>query len=627
MIFPGLSKWSHRPGLDGSRAVAALLVVFFHAGWTALSGGYIGVDVFFVLSGFLITSILLRELNRGRLDFVAFYARRVRRLLPGALFVLLATVVALRVLPNSAPLDWLRWRPGAMAAALYGSNWWFLADAQDYFAQDHGASPFLHYWSLSVEEQFYLVWPVLLTGVGLVARRSPKAAFWVVVGLTLASLGTSAVVGVESPMESYFGTHARAWQPLSGAAVALGLALWRPPGGRTAQVLGVLGLLGLLAASLDVVPLTEPLHRGVLAVVAMVALLLGLEGDPASVAARLLSWKPARVLGDWSYAMYLWHWPVLVLGDQEGWLPVDGPLRVSVLVVVTVALSAASTTAVEQPVRRLSLEGRKGFAVACAGLVAVLAAAGVWALLPVDEDTRLLAEQLKPVESRAVIEGVGAHVVLVGDSHAAQWRPAFQELAREHDWTVTLLANRACPWPDGVWLDAEHGRALPDCTFELPEADVAILVSRAVSVASLRTRSAVLEPGAPGWIEAVEAGSRAAIDRALQLAAVVVILERIPEMSEDPTPCLSRGEEDCSSSPTQRPGDAELDAMWRRLAAEDGRVHSVDLDDLVCPEGVCLAEIDGVPTRWDSHHISQEYARALAPELLSRLPEFPQSTP
>ena len=616
MIFGELQGWGHRPPLDGLRAIAALLVVCFHAGWQGLSGGYVGVDVFFVLSGFLITSILVRELNVGRIDFLRFYARRARRLLPGAAFVLLASVIALRLV--GAPIEWLRVRPGAMAAALYASNWWFLADAQDYFAQDHGASPFLHYWSLSVEEQFYLVWPLLLTGVGLLARRRPIAGFVAVVGLAVASLATSAWVGIASPMESYFGTHARAWQPLSGAAVALGLAIWRPPA--RGGLLAAVGLAAVLAASIDLVPLDEPLHRGIVAVFGMVLLLLGLEGRPDSPVARALSVRPARLLGDWSYAIYLWHWPVVVLGDP--WLPSSIPARVALVVAVTVVLSAASTTLVEQPVRRISVQGRKGFVVALAGLGAVVAAAGVWALLPIDEETRLLAERLRPIDSRELIVGEGAHVVLAGDSHAGQLRPAFKALAEEHDWSVTLVASPACPWVEGTWLDGNR-RPLPECTYALPEADLVVLVSRSISVATLETREGPLEPGDPGWIEAVEAGSRASLEGFLDSAPRVVILERIPELEEDPTPCLSAGEGDCGSAPVERVGDAEVDALWRRLASENPRVDSIDLDDLVCPDGYCPAEIDGTITRWDSHHLSLEFARAIAPELGRRMEPLP----
>ena len=618
------SKWAHRPPLDGLRAVAALLVLLFHAGVGQLSGGYVGVDVFFVLSGFLITSILARERARtGRIDLLRFYARRIRRLLPAAALVLVATAIAYRLLPTTTPLDHLRIRPGAFAAALYGSNWWFLAEAQDYFAQDHGASPFLHYWSLSVEEQFYLVWPGLLAGVGWLWTRSAKAAFVAVVGLTAVSLGLSHAVVLEHPMQSYFGTHARAWQPLTGACVALGLLIWPAPHRRFAVPMTALGLLGLIAAALDVVPLSEALHRGELSVLSMVLLLVGLEGAPTGLVARLLSLKPARVLGDWSYAIYLWHWPVVVLLDHEDLLPPDGGVRVAVIVFLTIGLSALSFFVVEDPMRRVSLSARYGRAV-LAGVGASLASvAAVALLLPVDDETRELAAELSQQSERAGagIVGGGPSVVLLGDSHMRQWYPAFKALARERDWSLSMRTHDACPWADLSFLD-DRGR-LKTCDYAIESAAVVFLSSRSTTRRRIQHGDEVVEVGAPAWLGLIDEGSRRTVDRLLEVAAMVVMIEPIPEMEEEPGRCLSSGRSDCAAPPTKRDHDLAFEGVLRSIASDDERVHSLDLDELLCPEGVCLAEVDGHVTRKDRHHLTSGYAESLAPELGRRIPAMP----
>ena len=617
MIFGPLEKWGHRPPLDGLRAIAALLVVWFHAGWQDLSGGYVGVDVFFVLSGFLITSILIRELNTGRIDFLRFYARRVRRLLPSALLVLVLTALATRLM--RVPIEWYFIRPGALTAAGWTSNWWFLADAQDYFAEDQGVSPFLHFWSLSIEEQFYLAWPALLLGIGVVARRLPVAAFYIVLGLALASLATSWWhTGMDAPMLSYFGTHTRAWQPLAGAALAVGIALWGPPG-RGGTPLAGLGLLTLVAASLDVLPFHEPLARGAFAVVGTVALLAGLESGPKSAIARLLSVPALRVLGDWSYGIYLWHWPLVVLfGDH---LPDHLGLRVAAVTALSVGLAGLSTTLLEGRVRRVSVEGRAGRAV-LVGLAGVASTAAFIALaLPLDDDTRRLAATVRPSAEITPVLGGGAHVVLAGDSHMERLGGAFAVLAEEEDWSLSPVISHACPWADTPWTTV-HGRPL-NCTLVLPEADLIVLSSRSI-VFSVKTEAGLVAPEDPAWVPLVEEGSRRLLVRAQQRAPRVVIIEGLPEVADKPEVCLSEGTEpDCSAAAVAVPRAEEIDAMWRRLAEEMVGVETLDLDAVVCPDAWCPAVVDGVMTRTDTNHLSPDYAASLAPMLRARLEPLP----
>ncbi|MCP4810604.1 MAG: acyltransferase [Proteobacteria bacterium] len=612
-----LPRWSHRPPLDGLRAIAALLVLVFHAGVEQVSGGYVGVDVFFVLSGFLITSILLRQLFGDGIRFLDFYARRARRLLPAACVVLVVTVVAFRLDPWNGPLDWLRVRPGAIAAALYGSNWWFLLDAQDYFAQDHEASPFLHYWSLSVEEQFYAVWPALLAGIGVAARRSLKLAFVVTLGICLAGLGLSVALHAGEPMASYFGTHGRAWQPMAGAAVALGIVAW-PRQHRLGGVLAGLGLVGVVLASLEVVPSGGALPRGGLTVASMAALLVGLELAPASRTATVLSNGVLRRLGDWSYSIYLWHWPVVVILARSGRLE-PGWFRVAVICAVTLALAAATFRFVETPTRSVSTAGRPARFVLGAGGIAAVVAGFVLLVLPVDDATRAQAVSAeRTISEEASVDGDGPRVLLVGDSHAMALYPAFEQIALASDWSLSMRAAYSCPWLQLEWPGMAHRDF--DCRFESSPADLVVLATGAVLKRGVLWQGDELRAGDPGWADAMGQGSALAVERWLGVADRVVVVEIIPRWAHGEGRC-DEPVETCRIEGVAPMGTDVLEATWRDLA-QDPRVSTLDLDQVLCPDGSCPVQVGGVSTRRDVHHLSADYAATLADAVADRLPEL-----
>jgi peptidoglycan/LPS O-acetylase OafA/YrhL len=214
-------RWQYRPHLDGVRAVAVLLVVLFHAEAPGFGGGFIGVDVFFVLSGFVVTGSLLAEHARtGRIALPSFYARRVRRLLPAATVLLLSLVVGMRVL--ASPFERLQAAGDLAAASLYSANWWFVAQASDYFGTDAAESPVLHFWSLAVEEQFYVVWPLVLLLLlpGAVGRH--RGRVMVVVGVVATvSLALAVTTPDTSLLTAYYGTHTRVYQLFAGALLAV----------------------------------------------------------------------------------------------------------------------------------------------------------------------------------------------------------------------------------------------------------------------------------------------------------------------------------------------------------------------------------------------------------------------
>jgi peptidoglycan/LPS O-acetylase OafA/YrhL len=394
------STWVHLPGLDGVRAIAVTAVLVFHANPDWLPGGFLGVDVFFALSGFLITSLLLAELGEsGAIRFGRFYLRRARRLLPALFLVLIATSVLAATVAQDAAA---RVREDVVAAFFYVTNWWYVLHGQSYF-EATGRPPMLqHLWSLAVEEQFYLVWPLLLLGlwrlggvrgvrVGALAGALLSTALmaWIAVRDGMPELADASRV--------YFGTDTHAMTLLVGAALA---TVWTPArirrtltdrGRRVMSGAGFGALAALLLVFWFVGPTSSALYRGGFLVVAVVsAAVVACSAVTGTAFAGALSRQPMRWLGERSYGIYLWHWPVFMVLrpgvdlDADGW-----PVQV-LRVAITLVAAELSYRLVEMPIRHGALgrawagwraRGRLGHAgrAALAGLTAVgvVAALGV----------------------------------------------------------------------------------------------------------------------------------------------------------------------------------------------------------------------------------------------------------
>jgi peptidoglycan/LPS O-acetylase OafA/YrhL len=360
---------SFRGDIEGMRAVAVLLVVAYHAGLPFVPGGYVGVDVFFVLSGFLITGLLVDELRRsGTISFPGFYARRVRRLLPMAAVVLTATVAAAHLLVP--PVDRSGVGREVASAAVWVANWHFAGASTQYMA-DVSQSPVLHFWSLSVEEQFYLVWPLLLLvlagGTWAVRRSWTGALRRVAIGLVAiasVSLLLSWRITESDASLAYFGLHTRAWELAVGAGVALARPVLPRLARRAAVGAGWLGL-AMVVGSAAVLDRSTPFPGTAALWPVLGAGLLVATGVRAAGTgpARLLDRPVARFIGRISYAWYLWHWPCLVLANtrwgaapevgvgQDPAAPHAGADVVLAAVVLSFVLAVVSHYLVEQPLR------------------------------------------------------------------------------------------------------------------------------------------------------------------------------------------------------------------------------------------------------------------------------------
>lgn len=340
-----------------------LAVVAYHLGTTSddvhlLRGGFLGVDIFFVLSGYLITSLLIVEVRRtGRISIKHFYARRARRLLP-ALFALLFAVAIIGIvwLPQQAA----KLRGDLLAALGYSTNWWLIAENSSYFGGGNRPPLLTHLWSLAVEEQFYLVWPVVLI---IFARTIARRRFVLTVVLLGVAASTAAMALLYNPWADpsrvYYGTDTRALAPLLGAALAIWARPWkhRPRiGALRCAVLdatGVVALVGLGAIAVQVGDTDPRLYRGGMTVIALLAAgVVGVAGHPATWLGWLLGLQPLRWIGERSYAIYLWHWPVCVLTRPGVDLPVTGWANAALRVGASLVLAELSYWLVERPLRR-----------------------------------------------------------------------------------------------------------------------------------------------------------------------------------------------------------------------------------------------------------------------------------
>jgi peptidoglycan/LPS O-acetylase OafA/YrhL len=514
-----------RPDIEGLRAVAVILVVAFHAGLGPVQGGFVGVDVFFVISGFLITGLLAAELRRdGSISLTRFYARRMRRLLPAASLVLLTVVVSFRAL--LAPIDWPGLGREVLSAAVWSANWQFASASTDYMnAVDH--SPVLHYWSLSVEEQFYLLWPLIIL---LVAgrRRTPwprrlRRLVVVLLLITGGSLTVSILTTVSSGPWAYFGLHTRAWELAVGGLLALILpGLSRLPHWATVP-LGLAGL-GAVAASAVLLDRNTPFPGSAAALPVAGAALILVGGVSGRVGVSwVLGLGPLTYIGRLSYAWYLWHWPVLIaLHLTAVGTTVDdefqdfrvGPSTTQVLAAVLLSFLLAALThrLVENPVRharplassrRLSLAMGVGLLVVVAGLPSAVlrppstspaafpaqgfetdgsAASGDGYSAPGLRVATMSPQQAR--DDQTSIPGCflgftgdapdgecryGAAdgertVVLFGDSHAMHWYPALDRIARDRNWRLFVFAKSGCGYSTAPQWLRSFKRSYTECS-------------------------------------------------------------------------------------------------------------------------------------------------------------------
>lgn len=667
VIAAHAAETRYRPDVDGLRAVAILAVVAYHVGLPGVSGGFVGVDVFFVISGYLITLILARELQRnGRVSIAGFYVRRIRRLLP-----LLALVVVATLLASAALLPPLRTVEStaysAVAAAFFVANHYFVNNLGGYFDEASETLPLLHLWSLSVEEQFYLLYPLALAW----AARLPAAhrLTWIRRGLiagALVSLAISVWLVAVRPIAGFYVLPSRAWELALGALVALAPVPARC-GATAAGALGAAGLVAIAASIVLIGPATPfPGWAAVPVAAGSAAVLWAHAVAPRAPGARWLASKPMVAIGKLSYGWYLWHWPLLAIG--RAWrLGERDAVADAVLAAVALALSAVTYRFVENPFRygMRSVAARRPavFGAGAALIAAVVAtAAGVYAWTrhgakeglsavvarasvdrPADHEScsQTVGSRARLVEACLAPPGV-PRLLLWGDSFADHWAPALDawRAAAGDSLAVERLTKNGCPPLLGLTpsLNYAHVPRPYDACREFNALIAARLAAAraapgsGVVVASNwwhRAPPEALKPTMNGedyHTFDVGAATRAASIAALQtglrttLRAIeahglraVVVLQSPVLRNVAPACVYLRREDRCSSSDAEhRLRSADVDAAIRAVAAEFAGVRVVDPAVPLCRDGRCGPVIDGTIAYTDRSHLTASMSRALA---------------
>ncbi|MFM9023507.1 MAG: acyltransferase family protein [Solirubrobacterales bacterium] len=512
--------------IQALRCLAVAAVVLFHYWPELVPGGYVGVDVFFAISGFLITGHLVREADRrGAISLAGFWARRARRILPAALLVLLfVAVVTFLIVPENL---WSQYYAEITASTLYVENWYLAGQAVDYLGADAPPSPVQHYWTLSVEEQFYLVWPIVLLALTFVLRSSSagrrrNVGLAVLGVIAAASLAFGIVYTASSPPAAFFITPTRIWEFAAGGLLAYATTGTRPV--IRAPFRAAISWLGLLAIGIAIFAYSEttpfPGVAAMLPIFGAVAVIWAGAPEVRWAPTRAMGARPVQWLGDVSYSVYLWHWPLLILVpfllDEK-----LGNVTKIILVAASVALAAVTKKYVEDPIRSGPVLTRRRprvtFSMALVGMACVLLAVTVARQVLDTRNDDLKAQATKVLKSGNPCLGAGARdpqsgctpqqlatlryesvptpataanvlhtsfckggvqdqgalpvcevgvganeargtIVLIGDSHAQHWRPGLSRVAQANDWRGVVLAKGGCPFTTAQRLDTVEER-------------------------------------------------------------------------------------------------------------------------------------------------------------------------
>lgn len=607
----------YRADVDGLRAVAILPVLLFHAGLSGFSGGYVGVDIFFVISGYLITGIIAREIDRGDFSILAFYERRARRILPALIPVIAVALAGAAWL--YLPGDFESVPRSAIAALLFVSNLGFFMET-GYFQGGAETKPLLHTWSLAIEEQFYIGFPILLL---LIARWSPRWHIPAVAGIALVSFLWAVMTQRDGTGSAFYLLPPRAWELLVGALLALGAI----PAVRRQALREAISIAGLAAIAYAVFTFdSRTVFPGVNALFPVLGSAALIHSAPGTAVGRLLSVPPMRAIGLISYSLYLWHWPLIVFTEYATDTPLSGWLSFAVIA-VSIGVAILSWRYIEAPFRRRDRIGRRAIftqaAVATVALCLVssaMLAAGGWQSRFPAEVTRMAEarDDFSPARGRCHDSDdtctLGATAapssLLWGDSHGVELAFVVADLERRHGRAILQRTRSSCP---------------PVLGYDLPENPACARVNAHV----LDTIRA--DPGlgtiylAGFWANDRYADPQfaVALERTIALLVAegrrVVLIGAVPPNRFDVPrhlAHLARAGMLAEARGSDRSEIAVTDARLRAIAQRwQGRgLTYIEPSAALCATGTCEIVHAGAPLYFDSHHLSVAGARrVLAP--------------
>ena len=662
----GSGSLGYRSDINGLRAVAIFLVVVFHSGFGWVRGGFVGVDVFFVVSGFLISGLLLVEFEKsGGVSLSGFWGRRARRLLPLSSLVIVVTVVLGMFV--ASPLGRQQIASDATVAGLYVSNWHFAQQAVAYSDALVADGLFTQFWSLSIEEQFYVILPLLFVGVMLWSRRNRelfvKRLFLVVLVLVAVSFMLSVWLTPTKGEAAYFMTWTRLWELGVGVLLAICLRWYRDPLSRFADGLAFVGLVMIVGSAFLFDGSTGYPGWKALVPVLGAVLVVAFAGRAGNWSGRVLSVTPLVVIGTWSYGWYLWHWPMLALARMAGrrWFPgFDANVLVLFAIVLSLLLAAVTYQLVENPVRYSVFFARfpKRSLVLGLGLTCVAALVGPALLgvvdggngsfavtgadgttiqamtplqakadvgVPVGERCRVLGELTKVPEGCVFGDPNGdITIALIGDSHAWQWLPALDIAGKQRGWKILSWTKNGCPSVDVtvrglsgplpyVACDVYRSNVL-DTLRNSGRLDAIVLTNTSYYLGQMYgDDSQRLDPSAAStsWAE----GSAQTYSDLLAISSRVIRLGDTPKPAADVPECVSSNPGDITNCnlqlDTQGHPDREMIEIEKALAPIG--VAFVDPTSLVCPTDPCpVIDANGVIKYRDESHLTWSFSASLA---------------
>ncbi|WP_051237198.1 acyltransferase family protein [Ottowia thiooxydans] len=647
---------SFRPDIEGLRAIAVLLVIGAHFAIPGMSAGFIGVDIFFVISGYLITSILVHEQeSTGKIALARFYANRLRRLFPAlATMLVVSSALACKLLPEAQNLAHSE---AAAMATLWVSNIYFAFADVDYFASETSSNAFLHTWSLGVEEQFYLVWPLLI----LVAARLAKGAnlrgqVRLFTGVAIVSLAASLMASYTYPVLGFYMMPTRAWQFAAGALVWM---LSRQQASRPPQttLLSWSGAALLFAALVVIKPDTA--YPGLLALLPTLgasALLLAGTGQTTQTGPRtalpgaFLALPPMQAIGRISYAWYLWHWPILIIGEYL--LPIKGDIRNTVLAIGVSLLAAILTHhLVENPVRygrSARIQNKWQIALALFAMVILNSQLLRWNT----HTEKLLASTKNDVYAKAAadIPVIYQHncddwyqsaelkpcvygkndapktAVLLGDSIGAQWFPTLTEMHDPEQWKIIVLTKSSCPMVDEPFFYQRIGREYTECS-EWRHKAVEWMQSQKVD------RLFVGSAASNGFTDKQWTdGTRRFLKSLAPATKAIYLIEANPRLGFHGPSCLSKYQpqaidEHACQGTSNDTAYAHVATLLKAVTDEPAlKTFWIGTSNFVCPGGRCQAIQGKVVVFRDSQHLTGSFAASAAPYFLQQVQQYERSS-
>lgn len=674
-----------RKDIQGLRAIAVIAVLLFHFWPNRLPGGYVGVDIFFVISGFLITLHLLKKPPVTWKALVDFWARRIKRLIPAATVVLAATIVAsLLWLPETMIQRVLH---EAVTAALYVQNWALSLSATDYLAATDAPTPIQHYWSLSIEEQYYAIWPVIIGGMFLLGRRFFTVNRLLVVGMVLifaTSLIYSMYLTYANPAAAYFVTPTRVWELTIGGMIALFATKFAVPA-RIAIPMAWGGLVMIATAVLLFNRETPfPGYTALLPTLGTALVIMAATDGMKWSPRRLLGLKPVQFMGDISYSVYLWHWPVLIIAPFVFGMT-DMPFMLSASLIVNIIVLAYFTKIyIEDPVRRSKkLVGTNGktYAYGAVSIAVVIGLAFVsqWhpkvqAVTQVDQLERAL--QTDPCVGAGVLRDRGCanqykdrllapvsfaktdksvlyeddcwswpphfnqggicrygnregkiKVALLGNSHAGMWHAAINTIAKDNNWQLDTYLASSCYTVDQLQkLDGLGADAPKNCQAWNRWALSKVMAEGYDAVILSNSSRGDLADVEPADMQAKKRdGYSQTIDELVKANMKVFVLRDSPRSKDDQNipDCLATHNASISECVGQRSAVLVPDPLYEAASRNmSSRVYSLDLSDRFCDEITCYPVIGGVVVYFDSNHISNSYVMTLTADIAAPLIDF-----